>query len=252
MITLAAVVFLGLKRLGVSPLDQLFVLYVLVSLPASIAILAITRQPLKAMSPFHLTATMAKLGLDYLLLLVLAAASLYCAVRLIAGIGFFNWMAGILCLLLLFNAIGHVVYGRRLELGLNPVNAPELVLAQIEASLEKQRNRVLTRVYGLISRGSTSRGFTQLRKYLDEEDPEPLAARLWFFAQMADWEDPSPALGFGTDLITRLVAQRDLFTAHKVLLRCQYLVSTFQASAADQEILLQWLEAGRPTDLSPP
>ena len=252
ILALAVMAYLGLKRLGVAPLDQLFALYALASLPASIALLAVTRQPLKAVNPVHLTVTMAKLGLDYLLLLALAAASLYCAVRLISGIGLVNWMAGILCILLLFNAIGHVIYGRRLELGLNPVSAPELAAARAEADLERQRGKALTQAYGLISRGSPSRGFAELRKYLDNEDPDPLGARAWFFAQMADWEEPAAALGFGKDLITRLVAQREFFTAHKVLLRCQYLDPSFQAEAADQADLLQWLEDGRPTDLSPP
>lgn len=221
------------------------------SLPASIALLSITRQPLKAMSPVHLSAAMAKLGLDYLVLLALAAGSLYCAIRLISGIGFLNWLAGILCTLLLFNAIGHVVYGRRLELGLNPISAPELSLARADAELEKQRMKALTHVYGLISRGNPTQGFSELRKYLDGEDPDPLEARVWFFAQMADWEDSSAALGFGRDLIRRLVAVRDLFTAHKVLLRCEYLEPGFQAEAQDRGILRQWVDAGRPSDLSP-
>jgi hypothetical protein len=252
VITLGVMAYLGVKQLGVAPLDQLVALYMLACLPASIALLAITRAPLKAMSPLHLTATMAKLGLDYLGLLVLTAGALYCAVRLISGMGLLNWMAGILCVLLLFNAIGHVVYRRRADLGLNPVHAPELVLAGVAADLEKQRRHTLTHVYGLISRGNPSRGFTELRKYLDNEDPDPLGARVWFFAQMADWEDPAAALGFGADLITRLVAARDLFTAHKVLLRCAYLDPAFQADGSDQQLLSRWLDAGRPTDLSPP
>ena len=251
VVVVAVLAYQGLRRAGLAPLDQLFALFVLVSLPASVALLAVTRQPLKAMSPPHLLAAMVRLGLDYLVLLVLAVATFFCALRLISGLGFFNWLAGLLCGLLWFNAIGHVVFARRLQLGLNPVQAPELARARADEELEKRRAQILTTVYGLISRGNPSRGFTELRKYLEAEEADALGARVWFFARMADWEDPAPALGFGADLISRLVSVRDLFTAHKILLRCRHLDQNFAATPEDEAALDAWISNRRPTDLSP-
>ena len=252
VVVLAVLAYQGIKALGWSPLDQLFALFVLISLPASIALLAVTRQPLKAMSPAHLTAAMTKLGLDYILLLLLAAATLYWGLRLISGQGFFNWVGGILCMLLWFNATGRVVYERRLQLGLNPVQAPELQEARAEDDLWRRRSLVLNQLYGLVSRGNSAQGFAELRKYLENEEADTLAARVWFFGQMADWEDSTSALGFGADLISRLVARGDLYTAHKILLRCEHLDSAFAANQEDQAALDTWLAERDPTDLSPP
>ena len=247
VIVLAVLAYQGLQRLGWAPLDQLFAMFVLLSLPASIALLAVTRQPLKAMNPVHLIATMIKLGLDYLLLLALAGATLYWALRLISGLGFLNWLAGLLCVLLWFNAIGHVVFTRRLQLGLNPVQAPEVEQGRRDRELEQRRGAVLTTVYGLISRGNGARGFSELRKYLDTEETDALAARVWFFTRMADWEDPAPALGFGADLIGRLLAEGDLFNGHKILLRCRHLDAQFQPQA-DQRGPTRGVAGGRPTN----
>ncbi len=252
VVALAVAAYIGLKRLDVTPLEHLFALLALLSLPASIALLSVTRNPLKAMSPVHLAATVAKLGLDYLLLLGLAAATLYSAVRLISGIGFFNWLAGMLCVLLLFNVIGHVVYSRRLELGLNPVRSPELALARRQQQLARERSKTLNHVYGVISRGGGAQGFDELRKYLMAQEQDSLEARIWFFKRMADWEDPTPALGFGANLIGRLVGAGDLCTAHKILLRCRHLDPEFQVPSRDQAVLTQWIEAGRSLDLSRP
>ena len=163
--------------------------------------------------------------------------------------GFFNWLGGVVCILLLFNAIGHVVYAHRLALGLNPVRSPELELERRHTELARRRTQALSDAYGLVSRGNRPGGFAELRQYLEQEE-DPLDARIWFFTRMADWEDPGPALGFGADLIGRLVAARDLFGAHKVLLRCRHLDPGFAPAASDDQVLSQWLAAGRPTDLS--
>ncbi|MDJ0813215.1 MAG: hypothetical protein QNJ23_05765 [Woeseiaceae bacterium] len=191
-------------------------------LPASLAVLAITRSPLQSLNPQAVGALIGRTGAIYWLLptyLVLAAMVLRW-LRAEELSGFFLDLFGFYLGLVFFSLTGAVVQPYNLHEEVDIYDPVEPDVEVVEEKLLKERTNVLTHAYGFISRDNRKGGFGHIEGWL-REDPDPESAWAWFFDQMLRWEDKHPALLFGQSYISQLLEHGDSTTAVKVMMRCR-------------------------------
>ena len=197
-------------------------------LPASLAVLAVTRSPLQSLNPRAIGGLIGRAGASYWILpsyLVLAGVLLrWLSAQELSG--FFLDLLGFYLLLVFFSLTGAVVqpYNLHEEVDIHEPVEPEKDV--VEERLLKERTSVLNHAYGFISRDNRRGGFGHIEGWL-REDPDPESAWAWFFDQMLRWEDKHPALLFGQSYISQLLASGEDMQAVKVTLRCRLHNETF-------------------------
>jgi len=226
------------SRFGVVGLLTVFTVFAAV-LPASLAVLAITRSPLESLNPKAIGGLIRRCGPTYwiapsFLLITLTSSWLISATSLpdLAQefVGFYFIFA---C----YAVIGATVQPQQLH---KEVSIPEPLAPdedQIDASLSKERTQALNHAYGFIGRGNREGGFNHLYGHL-ERDPEPDAAWRWFFEQMLRWEIQEPALLFGQQYLSRLLNDGDYVAAVKLIMRCRLTNEAFKPLSEDRELAL--------------
>jgi hypothetical protein len=190
--------------------------------PAAMALLAVTRSPLRAISPAAVLGTAARLGVAYVLLLAAAAGVAALTIAAFRAPGFVLLLVALYADLALGYLVGVAVYERRLALGVYAPRAPEALAAAAEQRLVGERRRALDHAYGLAARGSTAGALEHVRSYASTE-ADPLAAAVWLFHAMAHWENPAPAVELGRGLAPQLDAAGRAEDAAKLRLACGYL-----------------------------
>ncbi len=175
-----ATYFLG-SRFGVA---AAFVgnLLLAVVIPASLAVLAITRNPVECLTPSSVRGVIDRCGAGYWIL----------PTYLMLGGGLGWWLstqrvASLLLELLaaflvfaFFSLLGAVVRPHRFHDEVM-IHAPvEPDQQDLDANLLKERTGVLNHAYGFISRGNRAGGFKHIRDWL-QRDPDPAGAWDWFF-----------------------------------------------------------------------
>ena len=204
------------------------------ALPASLALLAITRSPLQSLNPRAIGRLVSRTGGSYWLLptYLLLAALLLNWLSALGLSGFFLDLFGFYLVLVFFSLTGAVVqpYNLHEEVDIHePVEPEEEVIG---ARLLRERNNVLTHAYGFISRDNRRGGFGHIQSWL-REDPDPASAWPWFFDQMLRWEDKQPGLLFGQSYLSELLRIGDDRTAVKVMMRCRLHNEAFVPLADD-------------------
>ena len=201
----------------------IIVLIVAAILPASLAILAVTRSPAEAVHPITLGKLIKRCGLDYWIapVIFLLGAQL---VWQLFNRPFPGWLEDFLILYALFafySLTGTIMQPQHLhrEVDIHEPLGPDE--AQITADLTALRTDVLDHAYGFISRGNRDGGFEHILGWI-AEDPEPDSAWQWYFEQMMRWKDPAPALFFGQQYVSRLLHDGEFHAAVKTILRCRY------------------------------
>jgi len=212
-------------------------------LPASLAVLAITRSPFESLNPKAIGGLIHRCGPTYwiapsFLLIMLISSWLISATSLpdLAKefVGFYFIFA---C----YAVVGATVQSQQLH---REVDIPEPLAPdddQIDASLAKERTAVLNHAYGFVSRGNRDGGFKHLYGHLNR-DPEPATAWRWFFEQMLRWEIQDPALLFGQQYLSRLLNDGDYVAAVKLIMRCRLINEAFKPLAEDRELALEAAE----------
>jgi hypothetical protein len=227
LLFIAAVVLAGLALRILAAVDQaavasLLAWLVALSLPAVTALLAVTRNPLRALNPRGIASAAVRLGADYILLL-LATGGAMAALRIAyERRGFIELFIGVYAVLLVAYLTGSVVYDRRIALGVHAPRSPEAKLEAQNNRLIKERSSVLDHAYGFAASGNVKGALEHIDRYARTES-EPLNARVWMFYQMVHWENGGPALDFGNTLASELGAGERHDEAAKVLLACRYL-----------------------------
>jgi hypothetical protein len=203
-------------------LAQLLLGVALILLPASVALLAVTRSFAVALNPVKVLA--ATLGFGYRYIHCALAA-----VGLLFMLGFAREHGGLLWyfpliygLFLLAYLIGTVVYTRRAVLGVEAPRSPEAVAARQNARIIEIRKGVLAHAYGFATRGNVAGALRHIAEYLGNEE-DTLAARLWIFNEMTRWEDSYPALAMGKETIDYCEKQGLADEAARVRLICEHL-----------------------------
>ncbi len=212
-------------------------------LPASLAVLAITRSPLQSLSPKAIVGLIGRTGGNYWVL----PGYLLLAGFVIQWLGALPWPGLVVefiafyLVFVFFSLTGAVVQPFNLHEEVD-IHAPvEPDVEVVEAHLLKERTNVLNHAYGFISRDNRKGGFSHIESWL-REDPDPESAWPWFFDQMLRWENKHPALLFGQSYVSQLLQHGDDTAAVKIILRCRLHDQAFVPLAADLPAALKAAE----------
>jgi len=214
-----------------------------VAMPASLAVLAITRSPVECMKPGSVGGVINRCGAGYWVLPSYFLVAVYLCWFLSTGSlsGFFVELIALYLAFAFFALIGGVVRPHEFykEVGIQDPVEPDQ--ETVDEQLQKQRTAVLTHAYGFISRDNRAGGFQHIRDWL-QRDPSPDKAWQWFFDQMMRWEIKEPALLFAQAYLGRLLQDGDYEAAVKVIVRCRYVSDAFLPRPEDRALALEAAE----------
>jgi len=224
LMLVAVTVHYLLDQAGMPIAAELFAAAAIFVLPASAAVLAVTRSPLRCVNPAIVLATVPRIGLPYLTLL--AALWLVSVIARWAArdASFISIFLAFYSLLLFAYLIGSILYARRGRLGQRTPWSPEALAEQANRELIKRREGVLSRAYGFAAHENVAGALKHIEEYAASES-DSLAALTWLFQRMTQWEDGRPALRLGAKLVERLASNGRDHDAAKVNLACDYLRS---------------------------
>ncbi|MFK8051627.1 MAG: hypothetical protein AB8F65_01545 [Woeseiaceae bacterium] len=209
-------------------------------LPAGIAVVCVSRQPLQVFHVPGLIRIIRIVGLDYLkiigvwLLLGVFAALL----RSMPGLGF-SFLAiwlGCTQVMAVFVATGVVVFHHHAALGV-PIQRLSLDDRQAKETMKRvlaERRTALDQSYPMFSRGNPAGGMQRLKHYLDSFEEEDPTAWQWFIDEMLIWESPEPGLQLARNYFSRLAADDDRQAAKTLLTACRQVSSDFDVHPKDR------------------
>jgi hypothetical protein len=211
---LAQVVILGLIYAAVKFAQQMmgstiaFIIAVVAALflPASVAVLGLERNILKAANPVAWVRMVIGLGPLYALVLsIIAGYSL-----LIALLGRWEvWLSVqiaifMFCILSVFSVLGGVLYERRHELGLETWASPERT-EELERKRElRHSENEVTEAYGQMRAGAHTQAWQRLQTWLTARSHAPEDYR-WLCSCVTSWGDPRYVTRLTEDYVDRLL-----------------------------------------------
>jgi len=180
--------------------------FALLTLPASLALLAVEGSTARAVWPPALLRIAAGLGAHYALLLALGA--LYCAALAAVAPRLPPAALFALAQFLLYSlatTLGSALYARRHELGLEAWQAPEHDRERAQRSADRERAAWADAIYGLLRARRPADAWTQASAWLAQHGRDPGDLR-WLRARALEWGEARFADRVGDDLVARLVA----------------------------------------------
>jgi hypothetical protein len=191
--------------------------------PASVAILGLEGNPIKAINPVALIRMIAGLGGRYVLLLgVIAGATLL--LQVVSRLHLWNILnttIGLFAILAVFSALGGSLYDRRHELGIEAWHSPEKIEAKKRSAEDAKSAAVVTEAYGLVRVGSHVKAWEMLQTWLADRGNEFPDYR-WLIERCATWNDRRYANRLAEEYVERLLASRRTGEAlDAVVARCR-------------------------------
>jgi hypothetical protein len=177
--------------------------------PASVAVLGLEGNIIKAANPIAWVRMVIGLGPMYLLVLsVIAGYGLLIAFlsrwELWLPVQVAIFMFGILSV---FSVLGGALYERRHELGLEAWASPELIEGRRKAQELRQSENEVTEAYGQMRAGSHTLAWQQLQSWLSARGHAPNDYR-WLCPRVASWGDPRYVTRLTEEYVDRLLALR--------------------------------------------
>jgi hypothetical protein len=170
-------------------------------LPASVAVLGLESNVLKAANPVEWIRIVR--GLGFLYGVVLSIIALYVLVLGLLGrlelwtpIEIATWMFAILSV---FSFLAGALYERRDELGLETWTSPEQSEAKQRKEDLRQDDKIVLEAYGLMRAGSHTKSWQVLIDWLKSRGNDPEDYR-WLCGRVATWDDPR--------YVTRLIQEQ--------------------------------------------
>jgi hypothetical protein len=214
-----------LGRLTFPALGWLAGLLLLLILPASIAVLGMSSNIVRAAWPPELLSVIHGIGRDYALLLAsIAVVVLLVWVIVWSGAPFWLATAAIqLAFLVIFSLVGGVLHEHRLELGIEYRSPRERLADRDERERISERARVLDHAYSKFRVGKPLEGWQEMQSWLnlhghaaDLTDKLLLEHRA-VLATAAGWDDVRPADRLTDDLIELYFTRRETGRALEVV-----------------------------------
>jgi hypothetical protein len=208
LLILAAGVYFATIRFSASVGICLAVLAALV-IPASIAVLGLESNPLKAIYPVALGRMIVGLGPLYLavlgyIALVVLSLGLLARLHLWLPLGI---SLGMFATLSVFSALGGALYERRHELGLETWHSPERT-AHKESELDRRESdRLVTEAYGLVRVGQHVQAWKMLEAWLTARGSTVEDYR-WLLPRVTPWPDIRYANRLTQEFVARLLTLR--------------------------------------------
>ena len=208
-------------------------------IPASLAVLAITRSPLESLMPRAVGGLIRRCGASYWIAptYLLAAAVVLEWLKLLSLPDFVVEFLSLYLLFGLFTLIGGIIKPFRLDREVNIAEPMDPSDAQIDMQQTRARTEVLDHAYGFISRGNRAGGLEHVYGWL-AEDPDPAAAWPWFLEQMLRWENNVAALLLAQQYLSQLLHDDEDVAAVKVIMRCRLVNESFRPLPDDMLLAL--------------
>jgi hypothetical protein len=175
-------------------------------LPASVAILGLESNILKAANPVYWFSLVRGLGILYgaVLLVVLGYAL---GLRLLGA--FDLWLPveiglGMFAVLSVFSFLGGALYERRHELNLETWVSPERTAALETQQTLRENDQLVHEAYGLMRAGSHVKSFRMLEEWLKGRGYTPEDYR-WLCERTASWDDPRYVTRLTEEFVARLL-----------------------------------------------
>ena len=176
-------------------------------LPASVAVLGLEGNILKAIYPVAIARLIAGLGIMYAVVLGLIAGYM-AAIGLLARLGLWLPLELILVLfavLSIFSALGGAVYERRHELGLETWHSPERTAEKQRIAELRQSEHIVTEAYGQVRVGAHAKAWEMLQAWLGSRGHSMEDYR-WLCERVSPWPDPRYANRLTEEHVDRLLA----------------------------------------------
>ena len=178
-------------------------------IPASVAVLGLESNIIKAANPIAWVRMVLGLGPMYLLVLsVIAGYGLLMGIlshwELWLPVQIAIFMFGILSV---FSVLGGALYERRHELGLEAWASPELIEERRKAQELRQSENEVTEAYGQMRAGSHTQAWATLQTWLSSRG-HALEDYRWLCPRVAAWGDPRYVTRLTEEYVDRLLAQK--------------------------------------------
>jgi len=207
----------NISLFGVMPIGAA----VLVIVPASMAVLAVTHSPAESLNPAAMKRMIGACGAAYFAgPIVLIVMSWLSIALYVAGVPLFLIDLGTSYqIVLLFSMTGAVLHTNNVAMQVSIEDPVEPTADDIARDLNHERQKVANHAYGFISRGNREGGFAHIRQWLGNEQAVD-EAHQWFFHEMLKWERKDPALFFAQEYLGRMLKSEMDNEALKLIARC--------------------------------
>jgi hypothetical protein len=200
LVVLGAAAYLALRYFGMDTIAWILLVAGLLLLPASVALLAVTRELSAALNPLKLVAAAVGMGGAYLYAL-LGAVAIFVLLRLAEARGGLWYFPLVYGLFLHAYLIGSIVYSRRVVLGVSAPRSPEALAERARVEQLAIRSGILSHAYGFSARGNRRGALKHIEVYIETEE-DSLEARLWMLNEISRWEDCEVAVEFSRRLVS--------------------------------------------------
>lgn len=251
---LAVVITLGLYSISTKfgpAAAYVAAIAIIAVLPASLAVLAISRSPIASLNPAAIGTVIQRCGGEYWIAptYILIAGTIASFLHHVIPYPLVRGFVTFYLLFALFALIGGIIRSENL---MQEADIPDPVEPDADVAdhaLQKERRAVLDHAYGFISRGNRAGGFKHIEAWL-QKDPDPRSGWEWIFQQMLRWENKDPALRFAQSYLHQLLRDGDRVSATKVMLRCQLENERFVPLPDDMALAIEAAEASGNQELA--
>jgi hypothetical protein len=215
---------------------------ILLIVPASMAVLAITHSPAESLNPLAMLRMIRACGANYFVvpIVLVALSGLFVALYL-AGVPLFLIDLGTSYqVVLLFTMTGTVLHRNNLAVQIEIADSIAPTAEELARNLEEERQTVANHAYGFISRGNRAGGFAHIRQWLEKETDADEACE-WFFQEMLKWENTDPALFFAQEYLGRLLRWKMQNEALKLVVRCLHENERWRPRQEDRDEVIELL-----------
>lgn len=213
-------------------------------LPASVAILGLESNILKAAYPVYWFSLVRGLGILYgAVLLVIVAYVL--ALKLLWA--FDLWLPvelviGMFAVLSVFSFLGGALYERRHELNIETWVSPERSAALEEKQTQRESDKLVHEAYGLMRAASHIKSFQMLEEWLKSRGNTPDDYH-WLCERTVSWDDPRYVTRLTEEYVARLLTLKRTGEALDVVVQRLNLDPTFRPKSAADTLSLAQLAA---------
>jgi hypothetical protein len=237
-----AIVFVTVKFLGFI-VGAICAVLLLSWLPSSIAVLAMTGNPFRALWPPLLT-TYGRTGGSahrQAQFVILASGSLLFALLRFAAPSWIIFSAAQLMLLVGFALVGGTMFEHRRALGIDAERREHRQAQRAAEQRAQQRRKMLERAYLKIKIGKPLDGWREIQAWLGQHGrgEHVLSERKAILQAISAWDDTRPADHLADDLIAVLLSRRESGRALEVLERRLAANPRFRPAAAHRARLAE-------------
>lgn len=213
-------------------------------LPASVAILGLESNILKAAYPVYWFSLVRGVGILYgAVLLVIIAYIL--GLKLLWTLDLwlpFEVIIGMFAVLSVFSFLGGALYERRDELNLETWVSPERTAALEEKQTQRENDKHVHEAYGLMRAGSHIKSFQMLEDWLKRRGSTPEDYR-WLCERTVSWDDPRYVTRLTEELVARLLTLKRTGEALDVSAQRVNLDPNFRPKSAADTLAIAQLAA---------